>query len=148
MLRYLYEATMEYNYGEILKGLRKNDYRLQMRFYDMFAETTYQSAFAILKNSNDAEEIMQDTLLKALTKISLVNDDETQMRKILRRIAINAALDVLRKRKVQFGFENMGKFTDCIDEETVDENMPTTGNIKQAIDLLALGYRTVLILRL
>ncbi|MDR2293285.1 MAG: sigma-70 family RNA polymerase sigma factor [Prevotellaceae bacterium] len=136
------------NYDEILKGLRRNDYRLQMQFYDMFAETTYQSAFAILRNGSDAEEIMQDTMLKALGKTSLINDDENQMRKTLRRIAVNAAIDVLRKRKSHFCFENIENISDCIDENDIDENILTVENIKQSVDSLALGYRTILILRL
>lgn len=135
-------------YKEILRGLKRNDYRLQMQFYDMFAETTYQSAFAILRNGSDAEEIMQDTMLKALTKISLINDNEIMMRKVLKKIAINAAIDVLRKRKSHFCFENFENINDCIDETDVDENMLTVENIRQSVDSLALGYRTVLILRL
>ncbi|MDR1199673.1 MAG: sigma-70 family RNA polymerase sigma factor [Prevotellaceae bacterium] len=136
------------SYKEILTGLKKNDYRLQMQFYDMFAEITYQGAFAILGNGSEAEEIMQDTMLKALTRTSLMNEDETQMRKILRRIAVNAAIDVMRKRKSYFGFEEIENITDCTDEESLDENMPTVENIRQAIDSLALGYRTILVLRL
>jgi RNA polymerase sigma-70 factor (ECF subfamily) len=136
------------SYKEILKGLKKNDYRLQMQFYDMFAETTYRSVFAVLGNSSEAEEIMQDTMLKALTKTSLINEDETQMRKILRRIAVNAAIDVLRKRKSYSDFEKIENITDCIDEDSIDESVPTVENIKQAVDSLALGYRTILVLRL
>jgi RNA polymerase sigma-70 factor (ECF subfamily) len=135
-------------YREILKGLKKNDCRLQMQFYDMFAETTYQSAFAILRNGSDAEEIMQDTMLKALTGISLINEDETAMRKTLKRIAVNAAIDVLRKRKSHFCFEDIENINDCIDETDADENMLTVENIKQSVDSLALGYRTILVLRL
>ncbi|MDR1984030.1 MAG: sigma-70 family RNA polymerase sigma factor [Prevotellaceae bacterium] len=129
-------------YEEILNGIRQNDSRFQMQFYDMFATTTYQSAFAILGNSSDAEEIMQDCILKALTKISLIKDDELQMRKILRRIAANAAIDVLRKRKCLFDFSE--NTLDCIDDENTDENIMTVENIKKGIESLALGYRTIL----
>lgn len=136
------------SYKEILTGLKKNDCRLQMQFYDMFAETTYQGAFAVLGNGSEAEEIMQDTVLKALTRTSLINEDETQMRKILRRIAVNAAIDVMRKRKSYFHFEDIENIADCTDEDSIYENMPAVANIRQAIDSLALGYRTILILRL
>ncbi|MDR2652486.1 MAG: RNA polymerase sigma factor [Prevotellaceae bacterium] len=136
------------NYKEILNGLKKNDYRLQMQFYDMFAETTYQGAFAILGNADEAEEVMQDTMLKAFTKTSLINDSEPEMRKILRRIAVNAAIDVLRKQKSHLHFENMENISDCIDENDIDEDVLTVENIRQSIDSLALGYRTILILRL
>jgi len=134
------------NYTEILKGVQKNDYRLQMQFYDMFAATTYQSAFSILGNSSEAEEIMQDSMLKVFTKKSLINNDENQMRKILRRIAINAAIDILRKRKNFMVFDE--KNIDFIDDDNVEENTLTIENIRKGISELALGYRTIVSLHL
>jgi RNA polymerase sigma-70 factor (ECF subfamily) len=134
------------NYAEILNGVRKNDERLQMQFYDKFATTTYQSAFAILGNSSEAEEVMQDSMLKVFTKKQLLNNDAEQMQKFLRRIAINAAIDIIRKRK------NFMKITetdiDCIDEEDADESTLTIENIRSGINSLALGYRTIVSLHL
>ena len=80
------------NYKKIVEGVKNSDYHSQMQFYDMFATAVYQSAFAILENSNDAEEIMQDTMLKIFTKTSLINNDEKQMCIILRQIVVNAAI--------------------------------------------------------
>jgi len=138
------------NYKEIIKGVKNSDYRLQMQFYDMFATTTYQSAFAIIENSNEAEEVMQDAMMKIFTKTTLIHDDETQMRKILRRIAINAAIDTLRKRKTSFKFDDIENIADCIDddENDIDENIFTIEKTKQAIASLALGYKTIINLRL
>jgi RNA polymerase sigma-70 factor (ECF subfamily) len=134
------------NYQDIINGLRKNDERLQMQFYDMFAASTYQSAFAILGDSREAEEIMQDSILKAFTKTSLINDDENQMRKTLRRIAINAAIDILRKRKNYLEINEAD--IDFIDENDDEEIKFTTAHIKQAIQSLAVGYRAILSLHL
>ncbi|MDR3286429.1 MAG: sigma-70 family RNA polymerase sigma factor [Prevotellaceae bacterium] len=134
------------NYEEIINGLRKSDERLQMRFYDMFATTTFQSAFAILGNSHEAEEIMQDTILKALTKISLINDDENQMRKTLRRIAINASIDMLRKRKNYLEINE--KDIDYIDDNDGEEIKFTIAHIKKGIQSLATGYRAIVSLHL
>ena len=136
------------DYKQIIKGVKNNDYRLQMQFYDMFANTTYQSAFAITEDSSEAEEIMQDSILKIFTKTSLIHDDKTQMCKILRRIAANAAIDALRKRKTNFKFDNIENISDCIDENDIDENIFTIEKIKQAINLLASSYRTIVILRI
>ena len=135
------------SYKKIVKGVKNNEYRLQMQFYDMFAVATYRSAFTILENSHEAEEIMQDTMLKIFTKTSLLHEDETQMCKILRRIAINAAIDELRKRKTNFKFDDIENVADCIDEEEnendVDENIFTVEKIKHAIASLAAGYKTI-----
>jgi RNA polymerase sigma-70 factor (ECF subfamily) len=137
------------NYKKIIKGVKSSDYHSQMQFYDMFANTTYRSAFAILEDSNEAEEIMQDTMLKIFTKTHLIHEDEMQMCKIARRIAVNAAIDMLRKQKANFKFDNIENIADCADEENdVDENVYTVEKIKQAISSLALGYKTIVTLRL
>lgn len=138
------------SYKQIIKGVKQNNFRLQMQFYDMFAFTTYRSAFAVMENSSDAEEIMQDTMLKVFARTSLINSEETQMRKTLRRIAINAAIDELRKRKNSFVFDNIENCADSIDEteSDIDENNFTVEKIKQVIDSLAFGYRTIVTLHL
>ena len=144
----MWKQTEMSNYKKIVKGVKNSDFRLQMQFYDMFAVATYQSAFAVLENSAEAEEIMQDTMLKIFTKTSLIHDDETQMCKILRRIAVNASIDALRKRKANFKFDDIEAIADCADEENIDENIFTVEKIKHAIDSLALGYKTIVNLHL
>ena len=140
------------SYKEIVKGVKNSDYRLQMQFYDLFVAATYQSAFAIVENSSEAEEIMQDTMMKIFTKTSLIHEDEAQMLKILRRIAINAAIDALRKRKTNFNFDDIENIADSkYDDENenyINENTLTVETIKQAIASLALGYKTIVSLRL
>ena len=46
-----------------------------MAFYDRFFRPVYQSAAAVVGNRDEAEEIMQDTLLKIFVRPELLNDD-------------------------------------------------------------------------
>jgi RNA polymerase sigma-70 factor (ECF subfamily) len=142
------KRTNMLHYIHILKGVRNNDKKAQLAFYDLFFKPVYQSAFAIVGNHDDAEEIMHDTLLKAFSKTELLHEDISVMTRLLKRIAVNQSIDVLRKRK-DFIFP-MEEETDWEneDEENEDENELTISDIKNGIDCLSPAYRSILSLRL
>lgn len=136
-------------YSNIIKGVRKNDIQAQMAFYDLFFPATYQSAYAIVGNSDEAEEIMQDTLMKVLSKTELLNQEMNAMKRILKRIATNHAIDIVRKRKdffISMDEEQWGDYNN--DEEETDEDEPSIEKIKEAINQLTIGFRSIISLRL
>jgi RNA polymerase sigma-70 factor (ECF subfamily) len=89
-------------YIQIVKGVRKNDRKSQMAFYDLFFRPVFQSAFAITGNHDEAEEIMHDTLLKVFSKTDLLQEEPKAMTRFLKRMATNQAIDAVRKRKDVF----------------------------------------------
>ena len=137
------------NYSTIITGVRKNEKTAQMAFYDMFYRPAYQSAHAVTGNHEEAEEIMHDTLLKVFLNTDLLLEDPKAMTRVLRRIAANQAIDVVRKRKdFIFPFDD----DDSMDWEDEDENgeeyVPTVADIKEGIDRLSTAYRSIISLRL
>ena len=135
------------NYDSIIKGVRECDARSQMMFYDRFFPTVYRSAYLITENENEAEEIAQDTMLKVFSKMELLNDDKAAMERLLRRIASNAAIDVIRRRK-EFIFpdENIPD-TEDVEIENSEYNF-SIEDIKEGISTLSDGYRNLITLRL
>ncbi len=68
------------------------------RVYREHSQAVYQSAFRILANSADAEDVLQTVFLRFLRRdASLGWIDQPQH--YLRRAAVNAALDILRSRQ-------------------------------------------------
>jgi len=105
----------------------------------------YSVCLRIINNEAEAEDIMQESFLKAFRKIDTYKG-EVSFGAWLKKIVVNSSLDCLKKRKVKFG---------CIDERTLempdDEDMngqPDIRLLKKAIRLLPDGYRTVLSLYL
>ena len=135
-------------YSNIIKGVRKDDTQAQMAFYDLFFQTIYQSAYVIVGNSDEAEEIMQDTLMKVLSKTELLNQDMDAMRRILKRIASNHAIDIIRKRKDFFTSMDDEQWVDYTNEEETNEDEPSIEKIKEGINQLTIGYRSIISLRL
>jgi len=138
------------HYLHIIKGVRQNETKSQMAFYDLFYKPVYQSALAIVGNQSEAEEIMHDTLLKVFSKTDLLHEDLGAMTRLLKRMAVNQSIDVLRKRKDFIVLIEEEDEQDMEDEE--DENGAaqelTVEAIKAGIDQLSPTYRSVISLRL
>ena len=93
---------MDAGYRNIILGCRKERKEAQLAFYDLFAPTLFASAFRLLNNEWEAEEVVQEILLKVLTDTSLLNHEADAMQRMLRRMTINLSIDHLRRRKVQW----------------------------------------------
>ena len=91
---------MEADYRDIILGCRNGRHGAQLAFYDLFAPALFASAFRLLNNDWEAEEVVQEVLLKVLTDTSLLNSEADAMLRILRRMTINLSIDHLRRRKV------------------------------------------------
>jgi RNA polymerase sigma-70 factor (ECF subfamily) len=135
-------------YEDIIRGVRKHDRQSQMEFYDLLISPVFQSAYAVVGNESEAEEIAQDTMLKVFERTDLLADERLVMERIMRRIANNAAIDLIRKRRDVFiSLEELPD--DCEDEDKTDEDSDfSIDDIKAGIDAMAETYRSILALRL
>ena len=137
------------SYSNIIKGVRKNEMRSQIAFYDLFYQPAYQSAYAILGNHDDAEEVMHDTLLKIFSNTGLLKEDAMAMTRFLKRITVNQAIDALRKRKdFILPFEDDGSMDIEAEEDAGYEYELTVPDIKEGIEQLSPAYRDIISLRL
>jgi RNA polymerase sigma-70 factor (ECF subfamily) len=138
-------------YSHIIKGVRERDAQSQMMFYDLFIRSVYRNAYSVTGNESEAEEIAQDTMLKVFGRPDLLNDDAAVMERILRRIAINAAIDETRRRNDFFiSGADVPDYEDDDDDDDDDETAYdfSVGEIKEALAALPDGYRSILHLRL
>ncbi len=96
-------------------------------------------------NAIEAEDVMQEAFLKALTKIDTY-EGKVSFGAWLKKIVINRSLDELKKRKVKFVELN----EKIPDEESVSINVSEIQmeKLKKAIQQLPDGYRVVLSLYL
>lgn len=106
---------MEAEYRDIILGCRNERQGAQLAFYDLFAPALYASAFRLLNSDWEAEEVVQEVLLKVLTDTSLLNSEADAMLRILRRMTINLSIDHLRRRKVVWE-----EWSDSLAEQSVE----------------------------
>lgn len=90
--------------------------------YETYKNTVYRSAFAYLKNSADAEDIVQETFLKRFRyKKSFVSAESEKA--WLLRVAINGCKDLLKSahRRLSAPLEEAGQLCTTPEEHAVME---------------------------
>src|SRR6476646_483680 len=85
---------------ELLARLQRGDEQALVDLADTFGSKIYQLAFRYLRNKEDAEEVMQDVLLKVHRKVGAFRGDAA-LSSWIYRITFNAAMSRLRTAKYQ-----------------------------------------------
>jgi RNA polymerase sigma-70 factor (ECF subfamily) len=135
---------------DLVKASKKNDRKAQIKLYELYSKTMYNTSLRIVKDTQWAEDIMQESFLSAFTALPNFRE-EVPFGIWLRKIVINKSLDELRKHKPIF--EEI-KEEDLQTDEQVDweevkkENEQLVITVKKALAELSDGYRVILSLSL
>lgn len=84
-------ALNNHNLEELIKLCKTGKQQAQLEIYNRYYKAMYNTAFRIVKNSYEAEDIMQDSFLTAFTKIESLKDDAT-FGSWLKRIVTNNSI--------------------------------------------------------
>jgi len=139
------ETLFKNIHQETIDQCRSGDQKAQFRLYELYYKAMYSVSLRIVNDEMEAEDIMQESFLKAFKKIHTYRG-EVSFGAWLKKIVVNSSLDYLKKRKVQFDQLDeriMEKPDDTIERKEVDVSL-----IKKAISCLPDGYRTILSLYL
>jgi len=114
-----------HNIEQLIKLCKTSNQFAQLEIYNRFYKAMYNTAYRIVKDSYEAEDIMQDSFLTAFTKLNSLKDAET-FGSWLKRIVINNSIyhykknakysevpldDVLYKVEEQDGISSDYEFT-------------------------------------
>lgn len=116
--------------------------------YDRYAKAMYNTALRILNRTDDAEDILQEAFTDAFQQLSSFEGRST-FGAWLRQIVVYKSLAHLKKQKLHLnGLESDAE--NIADEPMLEEDEVwyTVDSIKQALQKLPDGYRTVLTLHL
>ena len=132
--------------NRLVDRCRANDRKAQMELYNKYSKGMYFVALRFLKDPIEAEEVMQESFIKAFTKLHQFTGDVT-FGAWLKRIVINASIDTLKAKKLN---------TVAINEQiltTVEEqndwsvsDQTTVEEVKKAIERLPERYRYAVML--
>jgi len=134
---------------DIIDRCKSGEHKAQFQLYKLYYKAMYNTCLRIVNDSLEAEDIMQESFLKAFEKINFYKG-EVSFGAWLKRIVVNHSLDELRKRRL---------ITDSIEdsvyeikEEEEEENNKDIQwkieEIKKEINNLPDGYRIVISLYL
>lgn len=114
------------------------------QFYQEHHGRLYNIAWRILRDSDEAEEAMQDTILKYVSGERKF-DSREQVSAWLARTCIHDAIDRLRKRQRRDDFlKEYARDEDDMPAEPANDERPSIDRIRTAMDALPEPYRLIL----
>ncbi|WP_136605160.1 RNA polymerase sigma factor [Paenibacillus dokdonensis] len=122
--------------------LNRNTEKLLTRCITEHKENVYRLAFSYVKNKEDALDIVQESIYKAMMNIELLKNPDA-VKSWFFRIVVNTALDFLRRNKKVHAMDH-----EMIETYTPGaEDVYTDIDLKRTLDDLPEKYRGVIILR-
>ena len=129
---------------KLVNACKKGDRKAQFELYRLYSAAMYNTTLRIVRDPDDAEDVMQEAFLKAFLKISTYRG-EVSFGAWLKRIVVNKSLDYLRLRKERISLDDVNGV------EEIPEDGPefirvafSADEIRKAIFELPEGYRIVL----
>lgn len=86
------------NTEQLIAKCREQDQNAQMEIYNRYYKAMYNTAFRIIKDSSEAEDIMQEAFLTAFMKLPSLEDDR-MFGAWLKKIVINSSLTASKKHE-------------------------------------------------
>lgn len=124
---------------------KEGDGKAFRELYGRYAKAMLNISFRIVNDRALAEDILQESFLKAFKNISGF-DQKASFGSWLKRIVVNGSIDELRKQKAIY--QSIDDF-DIVEEGPVDEpeyNSMDMEMIRKCIGMLPEGYRVILTL--
>jgi len=130
---------------ECKQGSKKACYEL----YRLYSKAMLNVAFRVVGNIGDAEDVLQEAFLDAFNKVKDFRQ-ETTFGLWLKQIVVNRAVNLLRKRKIEWVEFEEGALENIADEPGEDDEdiQYKVAQVKEAMKELPEGYRLVLSLYL
>lgn len=133
---------------DIVEQCKQNDRKAQLKLYNQYCDGMYIVAKRFVRDSFEAEDIVQESFIKAFAKLHQYKAEVT-FGAWLKRIVINKSIDLLKSKKQQM--QELDEVhlkvvdSDYEDEWLVDDAI-TLDEVKEAINKLPDKYQYVVML--
>ena len=133
---------------KLLQHCKNGKQSAQFEIYKLYYRAMYNTSLRILKDSFEAEDVMQESFLVAFTKLGTFKGEVT-FGSWLKRIVINKSITQLRKnnRYEEVSLEVVAEQSESVDD-SVEYTMLKAKDISEAINRLKDNYRLALSLNL
>jgi RNA polymerase sigma-70 factor (ECF subfamily) len=132
----------------LLEACKKGDRKAQMEIYKSYYKAMYNVSLRIIKNTAEAEDVMQESFLSAFQKLDTFKGEVT-FGAWLKRIVINKSLDLIKNKKAIISLDTVADIPDeQNDDNYISYNDLSMQLVNKALSDLPEGYRLVLTLYL
>lgn len=131
----------------LLERCAANNEKAQLTLYTMYYKAMYNVAFRIVGDSSLAEDIMQESFLKAFTKLNSYNGTVT-FGAWLKRIVINTSINEFKKTH-KYQIEPLSADLELVDfneDENINYTELKADQVLKTIQSLKSNYKIILTL--
>lgn len=100
----------------------------------------YRLAYSYMKNRDDALDVVQESILKGLSKLPTLRNEQS-LRVWMTRIVVNESISRLRRRRPDFSYQEWDGPAEP------EQNRDELVDLRRSLDLLDPKLRTVVVLR-
>jgi RNA polymerase sigma factor (sigma-70 family) len=131
----------------LLQQCKENNQKAQLALYNMYYKAMFNVSFRIVNDKALAEEIMQDSFLKAFTKLDSYSGKVT-FGAWLKKIVINTSINEFKKTN-KYQFDRLEEVTEIVDTNENDAilwNELKAEQIVKTMQSLKSNYKIILTL--
>jgi len=134
---------------DIIEKCKQHNRKAQLQLYNQYCDGMFMVANRFVKNSMEAEDIVQEAFIKAFSKLHQYSGEVT-FGAWLKRIVINKSIDVLKSKKQQLlDLDEVHlKVVDTTNDDWLVDDLITLDEVKEAIEKLPDKYKYVVMLYL
>ena len=138
-------ATNQPNTSQLIAACKRGERAAQIKVYENYSKAMYNTSLRIVKNTFDAEDIMQESFITAFSKLQDLKDNQT-FGAWLKRIVVNNSLSFLRQQQIDVELDQV---LYKIEDENADTNLEKYSEVKfeqlsRAMESLKHSYQLAL----
>ena len=135
---------------DIIEKCKQNNRAAQLQLYNQYCDGMFSVAMRFVKDTMEAEDIVQEAFIKAFTKLHQYKA-EVSFGAWLKRIVINKSIDLLKSKKqhmLELDEVHLKVVDSSHENEWLVDDIITLENVKEAIEKLPDKYQYVVMLYL
>ncbi len=139
-------ANNDLDISLLLSQCIDNNEKAQLTIYNLYYKAMFNVSFRIVNDYAIAEDVMQESFLKAFQKLATFSKNVT-FGAWLKKIVVNKSIDELKKQnKFQFESFTNANQNSVEDEENQNENQNKINTILETMQTLKPNYKLILTL--
>jgi len=132
------------NINRLVERCKKGNKSAQYHLYLLYSDSMFSVCKRYIDNQADAEEVLQDSFVKAFDNIKKLRENE-KFGGWLKKITINQCLNFLQKRKMIFeNYETVNESETDLNTSFKESVAFESETINKAVEALPDGCRTIL----
>lgn len=131
--------------SNVVEKCKANDRAAQLQLYRKYCDGMFVVANRFVKNANDAEDVLQESFIKAFQKIHQYKGEVT-FGAWLKRIVVNKSIDFLKSKKDKVSIDEQDMQVVAEDDNWNVSAVISIDEVRLAIDQLQEKYKYVVLM--